>query len=65
GEFKSCARWYAGEIHGYFRPSLEENAAAVSIVLSPSELSALDGIFPADATAGLRYPEAVMAMLEI
>ncbi|MFD1682348.1 subtype I-F CRISPR-associated endonuclease Cas1, partial [Pseudomonas rhodesiae] len=22
GEFKSCARWYAGEIHGYFRPSL-------------------------------------------
>ena len=47
------------------RKYLEENAAAVSIVLSPSELSALDGIFPADATAGLRYPEAVMAMLEI
>ncbi|MCV4058377.1 hypothetical protein OD774_32260, partial [Pseudomonas aeruginosa] len=22
GEFKSCARWYAGEIHGYFRPSI-------------------------------------------
>ncbi|WP_314352834.1 aldo/keto reductase [Pseudomonas rhodesiae] len=47
------------------RKYLEENAAAVSIVLSPSERSALDGIFPADATAGLRYPEAVMAMLEI
>ncbi|MFO2023055.1 hypothetical protein QOU60_23080, partial [Pseudomonas aeruginosa] len=26
GEFKSCARWYAGEIHGYFRPSLTSQA---------------------------------------
>ena len=47
------------------RRYLEENAAAVAVVLSPSELATLDAIFPADATAGLRYPEAVMAMLDI
>lgn len=47
------------------RKYLEENVAAVSIRLSPTELAALDAIFPADATAGLRYPEAVMAMLDI
>lgn len=47
------------------RTYLEENVAAVSITLSPSELAALDAIFPAEATAGLRYPEAVMAMLDI
>ncbi|WP_303699599.1 hypothetical protein, partial [Pseudomonas aeruginosa] len=29
GEFKSCARWYAGEIHGYFRPSLGGSESAV------------------------------------
>ncbi|MDH0158181.1 hypothetical protein N7339_23195, partial [Stutzerimonas stutzeri] len=28
GEFKSCARWYAGEIHGYFRPSLNSDLKA-------------------------------------
>ena len=47
------------------RRYLEENAAAVAVVLNPSELATLDAIFPADATAGLRYPEAVMAMLDI
>lgn len=47
------------------RKYLEENVAAVSIELSHSERAALDAIFPTDATAGLRYPEAVMAMLEI
>ena len=47
------------------RKYLKENVAAVSISLSPTELAALDAIFPADATAGLRYPEAVMAMLDI
>ena len=47
------------------RKYLEENVAAVSIHLSPAELAALDAIFPADATAGLRYPQAVMAMLDI
>ncbi|MGB3125758.1 MAG: aldo/keto reductase [Pseudomonas sp.] len=47
------------------RKYLEENVAAVSLRLSASELAALEAIFPADATAGLRYPEAVMAMLDI
>ena len=47
------------------RKYLEENVAALSIHLSPSELAALEAIFPADATAGLRYPQAVMAMLDI
>ena len=47
------------------RKYLEENVAAVSISLSPAELGALQAIFPADATAGLRYPEEVMAMLDI
>ncbi len=47
------------------RRYLEENAAAVSISLSQAELAALDAIFPVEATAGLRYPEAVMAMLDI
>lgn len=47
------------------RRYLEENAAAVSISLSQAELAALDAIFPVEATAGLRYPEAVMAMLNI
>ena len=47
------------------RRYLEENAAAVSISLSHAELAALDAIFPVEATAGLRYPEAVMAMLDI
>ena len=47
------------------RKYLEENVAAVSIGLSPAELAALEAIFPVDATAGLRYPQAVMAMLDI
>ena len=47
------------------RKYLEENVAAVSLTLSTRELTALEAIFPADATAGLRYPEAVMAMLDI
>lgn len=47
------------------RKYLEENAAAVSINLSQAELAALEAIFPAEAPAGSRYPEAVMAMLDI
>jgi len=47
------------------RKYLEENVAAASINLSSAELAALEAIFPADATAGLRYPQAVMAMLGI
>ncbi|VVN58614.1 Aldo-keto reductase IolS [Pseudomonas fluorescens] len=47
------------------RKYLEENVAAVSIALTAQELAALETIFPADATAGLRYPAEVMAMLDI
>ena len=47
------------------RTYLQENVAAVSITLSKDELAGLDAIFPADATAGLRYPKEVMALLDI
>jgi len=47
------------------RKYLEENVAARAIHLNPAELAALEAIFPVEATAGLRYPEAVMAMLDI
>lgn len=47
------------------RTYLQENVAAVSITLSKAELAGLDAIFPADATAGLRYPKEVMALLDI
>ncbi|AZF32389.1 Oxidoreductase, aldo/keto reductase family [Pseudomonas sp. R4-35-07] len=47
------------------RKYLEENVAAVSISLTATEMAALAAIFPAHATAGMRYPEDVMAMLQI
>ncbi|MDE1528707.1 aldo/keto reductase [Pseudomonas carnis] len=47
------------------RTYLQENVEALSISLSADELAALDAIFPADATAGLRYPKEVLAMLDI
>jgi aryl-alcohol dehydrogenase-like predicted oxidoreductase len=42
------------------RSYLEENAAAADVTLSADDLTALDGIFPTGAAAGLRYPEAMM-----
>ncbi|WP_205548016.1 aldo/keto reductase [Pseudomonas carnis] len=47
------------------RAYLQENVEALSISLSADELAALDAIFPANATAGLRYPKEVLAMLDI
>lgn len=47
------------------RSYLQENVEALSISLSAQELAALDAIFPPDATAGLRYPKEVLAMLDI
>ena len=47
------------------RTYLQENVEALSISLSADELATLDAIFPADATAGLRYPKEVLAMLDI
>ncbi|MBS1792819.1 MAG: aldo/keto reductase [Acidobacteria bacterium] len=43
------------------RQYLEQNAAAVDIILSREELAAIEDVFPKDAAAGLRYPEAMMA----
>ncbi|HVE56436.1 MAG TPA: aldo/keto reductase [Pyrinomonadaceae bacterium] len=39
---------------------LEQNAAAVDIILSQEELAAIEEVFPKDAASGLRYPEAMM-----
>jgi len=38
------------------RSYLEENLAASDVVLDPSDLAAIDEVFPPDATAGSRYP---------
>ncbi|MGE8143883.1 aldo/keto reductase [Pseudomonas frederiksbergensis] len=46
------------------RKYLEENVAALEVKLSAGELQALEAIFPANATAGLRYPEEVMKLLD-
>jgi len=46
------------------RKYLEENVAALDVVLSPEDLSALEAIFPDDAVLGARYPQAVMQMLD-
>lgn len=46
------------------RKYLEENVAALDVKLSREELQALEAIFPANATAGLRYPEEVMKLLD-
>jgi len=39
---------------------LEQNAAAAEVILSQEELAAIEDVFPKDAAAGLRYPEAMM-----
>ncbi|MGF6091198.1 aldo/keto reductase [Pseudomonas sp. 18173] len=46
------------------RRYLEENVAALEVTLNADELQALEAIFPANATAGLRYPEEVMKLLD-
>jgi len=40
--------------------TLEENAAAVDVVLTPDDLARIEQVFPADAVAGTRYPESMM-----
>ncbi len=42
------------------RKYLEENAAAVSVTLSPKDLADIDAVAPPGAAAGTRYPEAMM-----
>lgn len=42
---------------------LEQNAAAADIILSQEELATIEDVFPKNAAAGLRYPEAMMKTL--
>lgn len=42
------------------RKYLEQNAAAVDVKLTSEELEQIEEVFPQDAAAGLRYPEAMM-----
>lgn len=42
------------------RTYLEENVAALDVKLEKSDLEAIEQVFPADAAAGMRYPEATM-----
>ncbi len=42
---------------------LEENAAAINIHFKQDELALLDGYFPKDAAAGMRYPEHMMGSI--
>jgi aryl-alcohol dehydrogenase-like predicted oxidoreductase len=46
------------------RKYLEENVAALQVQLNAEELLALEAIFAPHATAGLRYPEDVMKLLD-
>ncbi|WP_371356357.1 aldo/keto reductase [Pseudomonas chlororaphis] len=46
------------------RKYLEENVVALQVRLDADELQALEGIFSPDATAGERYPQTVMALLD-
>ncbi len=45
------------------RKYLEENAEAASLNLSQEDLARLDEVFPANAAAGQRYPEHMMALV--
>lgn len=45
------------------RKYLEQNVAAIDLRIDAGKLAALDAIFPKDAAAGLRYPEAMMGTL--
>jgi len=45
------------------RKYLEENAAASDLILSQEDLARIDEVFPADAAAGQRYPEHMMALV--
>lgn len=47
------------------RRYLEENVAAVEIVLTDAELAEIDAVFPPDAAAGLRYTEEMMRLADL
>jgi aryl-alcohol dehydrogenase-like predicted oxidoreductase len=45
------------------RARLDENSAAINIVLTAGELAEVDELIPRDMVAGTRYPEAGMALI--
>ena len=45
------------------RRYLEENVAAAEVALTAEERDELAAAFPPDAAAGLRYPEAMMCLV--
>src|SRR5207302_264409 len=45
------------------RKYLEENVGAVSVKLTKEDLRRIEEVFPADAAAGGRYPEHMMALV--
>jgi len=45
------------------RVYLEENAAALDVVLTPEEMAEIDAVFPLGAATGTRYPESMMKAL--
>jgi aryl-alcohol dehydrogenase-like predicted oxidoreductase len=44
---------------------LEENVAAMDVVLRPGEVARIEETVPPDAAAGQRYPEAGMQMVNL
>jgi aryl-alcohol dehydrogenase-like predicted oxidoreductase len=47
------------------RSRLDENLAALDVQLSADELTAINAVFPPDAAAGTRYPEAGMRSVNL
>jgi aryl-alcohol dehydrogenase-like predicted oxidoreductase len=44
--------------------NFDENLGALQVKLSPADLAEIEKVFPADAVAGTRYPEKMMALLD-
>jgi aryl-alcohol dehydrogenase-like predicted oxidoreductase len=45
------------------RTYLEENIEALNLELTANDLRRIDEVFPRDATAGARYPEQMMQLV--
>jgi aryl-alcohol dehydrogenase-like predicted oxidoreductase len=45
------------------RKYLEDNVGALSVKLTSGDLQRIEGVFPRDAAAGLRYPEHMMSLI--
>jgi len=44
--------------------NLDDNLGALKVKLTPADLAEIEKVFPADAVAGTRYPEKMMALLD-